>query len=470
MSSRYITYALQFITTLIIAVKLGPAEFGIWSFVLLVVNFFNIIDFGVSNSDNITLVHDRNDSAICDTHVKSALVVNALLSLFVVLLYLVCRFVHIPLIAKYQADSYLFLILLIVVLAYFNKSFASIYRVRNKLLEVALYQSVIPVFLFLSVLLFKENLLIYLVGSYLVGHLIVLAVFLLGGEIHFSGSLSRRDIKTQTQKGFWLFMYNSAFYLILYLSALIVSVYYAVDEYGKYNFSGTLSHAIVLLIDAFGFIIFPKLIDRLSGHDSNVNEDRIKNIRLNYITLVDSLIYLALPVFFYFCIIMKNYEDTGITLCYAALSLIPYAAAFGINTFLIAQNEEKRLSMMSIACLLFNTVIVLMAVKYLSVAYYWVYVCVLLTNSIYTFLCTLMMWKKWGRKLNLVAVFLFAFPIKHLIPFLIAIPAIYFAFALNVSVILLAPLMVYLLMNWRDFSEVVGSVVKVVYHPNVVDL
>ena len=126
--------------------------------------------------------------------------------------------------------------------------------------------------------------------------------------------------------------------------------------------------------------------------------------------------------------------------------------------------------MMSIACLLFNTVIVLMAVKYLSVAYYWVYVCVLLTNSIYTFLCTLMMWKKWGRKLNLVAVFLFAFPIKHLIPFLIAIPAIYFAFALNVSVILLAPLMVYLLMNWRDFSEVVGSVVKVVYHPNVVDL
>lgn len=470
MSSRYITYALQFITTLIIAVKLGPVEFGIWSFVLLVINFFNIIDLGISNSVNVTLVHDRNDMTVCDMHVKSAIVVNLALSLCVGFLYLVCRIVDIPLIAKYNADSYLLRILAIVVLVYFNKSFAAIYRVRNKLLEVALYQSAIPFFLFLSVLLFKENLLDYLVASYLVGHSLILLVFMFGGEIHLSGLVSRQDIKALTNKGFWLFMYNSAFYLILYLSSLIVSAYYAVDEYGKYNFSGTLSNAIVLLIDAFGFIIFPKLIDRLSGKDSALNEERIRSIRLNYVTLVDCLVYLALPVFFYFCIIMKNYEDTGVTLCYAALSLLPYAAAFGINTYLIAQNEERRLSVMSTVCLVFNTVIVLVAVKWLSVSYYWVYVCVLITNALYTLLCTALLRSKMGKKLDILAILSFAFPMKHLVPFIAAIVMTYITFHYNCPVYLLIPLALYVLLNRIDIKEVVQSIVNVVYHPGIVDL
>ena len=59
MCSRYMTYILQFVTTLIIAITLGPESFGIWSFLLLIINFFNIVDFGISNSLSVLLVQDK---------------------------------------------------------------------------------------------------------------------------------------------------------------------------------------------------------------------------------------------------------------------------------------------------------------------------------------------------------------------------------------------------------------------------
>lgn len=471
MISRYATYALQFITTLMIAVKLGPTEFGIWSFVLLVVGFFNIIDFGISNSINVILVHDKENKELCATHIKSVIIINAIISLIVLLLFIAVCYIDVPLLEKYHADLYYVYILLIVVFFYFNKSFASIYRVKNRLLEVALYQSTAPILLFLSVVLISGPTLInYLVGSYVIGYFIVLLIFILGGQVIVNGRLSIKDIRYVSGKGFWLFMYNSAFYLILYLTSVFVSAYYTVDEFGKFNFSVTLSNAIVLLIDAFGFIIFPKMVDRLSGNDYPSVQKVIDAVRLNYTTMICSLIYLALPVFYFFCMLMRKYEDTGMSLCFAALSLLPYAAAFGINTFLIAQNQEKRLSVLSSICLIFNLGLTILLIGILHVDYALTFLSVLISYMLYTLLCAYLQFKRMGDRPSFMGLLFYAFPLRQLIPFVVAIIVVYISFTLQMPVLLFLPLIVFSLMNTKQFVEVIGSIRSIVNSPNIVDL
>lgn len=471
MVSRYATYALQFITTLMIAVKLGPTDFGIWSFVLLVVGFFNIIDFGIANSINVILVHDKENKELCATHIKSVIIINAIISLIVLLLFIAVSFIEVPLLEKYHANLYYVYILLIVVFFYFNKSFASIYRIKNRLLEVALYQSTSPVLLFVSVILISgPSLINYLVGSYVVGYFIVLLIFILGGQVVINGRLSIKDIRYVSGKGFWLFMYNSAFYLILYLTSVFVSAYYTVDEFGKFNFSVTLSNAIVLLIDAFGFIIFPKMVDRLSGSDYLSVQRVIDAVRLNYTTMICSLIYLALPIFYFFCMFMKKYEDTGMSICFAALSLLPYAAAFGINTFLIAQNQEKRLSVLSSICLVFNLGLTILLIKVLHVDYALAFLSVLTSYIIYTLLCAHLQYKRMGKHTSVWGLLLYAFPMRQLAPFVLAIIVVYISYTQEIPVLLVLPLVVFSIMNKKQFVEVVGSIRSIANSPNIVDL
>lgn len=471
MISRYATYALQFITTLLIAIKLGPTDFGVWSFVLLVVGFFNIVDLGISNSINVILVHDKDNEELCATHIKSVIIINSIISLLVLVLFVIVSLLDVPLLEKYHADVYYVYILLIVIFFYFNKSFASIYRVKNRLLEVALYQSTVPVLLFLSVVLISGGVLInYLVGSYLVGYLIVLIIFLAGGQVKLNGRVSGSDIRYVSGKGFWLFMYNSAFYLILYLTSVLVSANYTVDEFGKFNFSVTLSNAIVLLIDAFGFIIFPKMIDRLSGQDYSAIKRVIDGIRLNYTTIVSSLIYAALPVFYFFCLLMHKYEDTGLPLCLAALSLVPYTFAFGINTFLIAQSQEKRLSLVSTLSLAFNICLSIFLIKVLHISYALSFLSILIAYSIYTILCTFLQFKRMGETKSFLQLVFYAFPLRQLIPFLSAVIVVYLAFSRQMPILLIVPLALFSLLNIYQYKEVIGSIKAIVNTPTIVDL
>lgn len=267
MCSRYMTYILQFITTLIIAITLGPESFGIWSFLLLIINFFNIVDFGISNSLSVLLVQDKLNIVNSKKHISSGIFITGIISLLVLMMYFTALILDIPLLAKYNAKNYLPYILIVILISYFNKLFSSVYRVHNKLFEIAFYQSIIPFILFLLVIVLKKGEITFLVGAYLLGSILSLLLFVLRGDIVLSKNISTSNINTVVQKGIWLFLYNSAFYFIIYTMSFGVSLLYTVEEYGKYNFAYTLSNAVVLLIDSFTFIIFPKMIDRLKSTD-----------------------------------------------------------------------------------------------------------------------------------------------------------------------------------------------------------
>lgn len=468
MGSRYITYALQFVTSLIIAFKLGPEPFGIWSFILLIINLFNVIDFGVSNSVNVLLVQDKNDSEKANTHIMSSIVITAGICLVAFVLYIVVASCpNLEMVNKYQITDYLPCILFIVVVAYFNKLFAAIYRVKNQLFEIALYQSIVPVLLLIVILCFSKNTIWFLLLAYLVGYSVSILVFLLRKQIPFNGKISIQDIGVVGAKGFWLFLYNGCFYLIMYTTSFFVSYNYDVGEYGKYNFAYTLAHAIVMLIDAFGFVVFPKMIDRLRTADTQTAAT-IAFIRTNYMTLIYVLLFFALPCFYLLCKFVPQYSDASRALCVSGLTLLPYANAFGMNTFLIAQNKERFLSWVSMLCLLMNVLLSVLFTMGIHVAFDLVIFATLISYIVYTFLCAFLTMKSLGENTAFLSVWEKAFPSRFFIPFLLGVLITLFQ-AVNLF-LLFIPVSAFCLLNWKELKSVVKTLIKIMNNPTVVDL
>lgn len=468
MGSRYITYALQFVTSLIIAFKLGPESFGIWSFILLIINLFNVIDFGVSNSVNVLLVQDKYDSEKANAHIMSSVIITSGICLVAFVLYIVVASCpNMELVNKYQIADYLPYILFIVVVAYYNKLFAAIYRVKNRLFEIALYQSIVPVLLLVSILSFSKNTIWFLLLSYLVGYSVSIFVFLVRKQIPFGGKLSFRDIGMVGAKGFWLFLYNGCFYLIMYTTSFFISYNYDVGEYGKYNFAYTLAHAIVMLIDAFGFVVFPKMIDRLRMADSQTSET-IAFIRTNYMTLIYVLLFFALPCFYFLCKFVPQYSDAARALCVTGLTLLPYANAFGMNTFLIAQNKERILSSVSMLCLLINVLLSVLFTMGIHVAFDLVIFATLISYIVYTFFCALLTMKSLGDRVTLLSVLEKAFPSSFLIPFLLGV--LITLFQADNLFLLFIPFCAFCLLNWKNLTSVGKTLIKIMNNPAVVDL
>ena len=77
--TRYMTYAVQFISSIIIATKLGPYYFGIWGFILLLINYLRIIDFGISSATNILLVQNKDNPQKSSNYVTNSLFLISIL-------------------------------------------------------------------------------------------------------------------------------------------------------------------------------------------------------------------------------------------------------------------------------------------------------------------------------------------------------------------------------------------------------
>lgn len=85
--------------------------------------------------------------------------------------------------------------------------------------------------------------------------------------------------------------------------------------------------------------------------------------------------------------IITKYSDAYRALCLSALALIPYSNAFGLNTYLIANNKERVLSLISIGCLILNIVFFNVLTLVFSIPYDMVFLSIILSYIIYAICC-----------------------------------------------------------------------------------
>lgn len=466
--SRYGTYALQFVVSLIIANKLGPIYMGVYGLVQLLINYIGQFHLGISHSLNVLMVHNKNDKHLCDEYVANSLILYFILSIFIIIFYLFYIISGVHFATEYNIDSYLLPICLIAIFQYFKGVSYTVLRVRNMVHQLTIIQSSEVVLYFFSTLFFDgKELITALVFSQLLSYSSSLLIAYWSNVLPSFHSFNyrvniQRAILT---KGFFLFLYNVSFYFILISIRTLVSANYSVSEFGMFTFAFNIAHAVLLLLDSLSIVVFPKIIDLLSSDDSKVIKKTIDTLRITYISTSHLLIYIALLFYPLLVLIMPKYEDSLTSMNLIALAVLTNTNSFGYSTFLIAQNKERLAAKFSIYALVLNILLGVLLVYTFHVSFSYVILATLFTYLFFSFV-VVTSGKKILGSLNWCSTFKDFFPLRLLIPFSTALVLSIF----RIQYLIWVPLICYLLLNFNDLFELKRIARKLIYNPNVTDV
>lgn len=466
-STRYAVYAMQFVLLIVIASQLGPYNYGIWGFCLMLLGYMRYLNFGIANSIDVLLVQSKNDESESRDYVASAIASVGILACIIVVICIIYTLFKIPLFEKYHIGKLFYILCLISLLFHINNVFGNIYRVYNRLLELSLFQSMVPICLLITVAIFYNNdhLLYFLVGAYLVSHIISFGIFILRGGIPWRGRASIEKIRILLRKGFYLFLYNSCFYLILTTTSNIVSYYYTVEEYGYYTFSYSLGHSVLSLLQAFTYVIFPKVIDKFYSSDLDSIKDVLNSLRINYVSLSHGLMYIAFAVFPLFILFFPKYQDGLYALYITALAILLSTNSFGYNTLLIAQNKEKITAIISAVALCIN-VIVGISLSYIGVPFYCVIFCVMTSYLVFALLCAIKARKLLGMKSTISDIVISICPLSLFVPYCVAI----IIAILHLNYFSWMPFTLFVVMNKQTIIKIYETLKRIIFNPNIIDV
>lgn len=468
LTSRYAVYALQFITSMVIAGKLGPYYMGVYGFLQLILMYLTQINFGIPHSLNVLLVHNKDNKELSDSYIGNSLLIVSTLSIIVGLFYLYYRLFGIASFERYHVDKFVVWICLIGMLQYFNSVFAIVVRIKNKLRLLAFIQSLTILLNFIVIWLFTgEALITALVTNNILANLISIFFaykhdcFPKLSNVHIKRTLFSEIVK----KGFFLFLYNSCFYFIVISVRTIISSNYSIEEFGKFTFSYSVGHALLLLSSAISTIFLPKLIDKMSSR--NLNEVRyvLTTVRISYISATYLLVFIALPFFPLLLYFLPKYQDAIYVLNLVALAVLIHTNSYGYSTFLIARNKEKYSALISALSLILNIGFALLLVMVLHVRFGLVVLSIMVTYLFSALACTYVGSRIIGNY-SFKKIFTDTFPLRLMIPYVVA--ALFSVYELES--LIFVPLLLYLLMNRKDLVVITNYIKRMISNQNLTDL
>lgn len=465
--SRYLTYFIQFISSVYIAVRLGPYYFGIWGFILLLITYFGQINFGISYSNNILLIQNKDNKPLIKNIVATSLSLIGIYAILIIILAILVSIYEIAIFNKYELGNIIYLVLIIAVFLQLNQLFMVIYRVQNKIFHIAFNQSIVPFLIFISIFIFKkQSLLYFLVITYIVGHILTMLIYFKGKLIPFGGKPSFHTAKLVLKKGILLFVYNSSFYFIIISIKTIVSIYYPVMEFGFFSFSFSLANSVMLSINAMTFLFFSKLINNFVPNDSIRAKSTIIKIRSTYVPLTHIFIYLIITIYPFVIVYVPKYQNTTLTFCLIAITLILQSNFYAQTSFLMAKNKEKLLAYISLFILILNIGIALTIVKIFEANYQYVIISTQISYLIFSYLCVYYSKKDLMEHTSFQEVLKDWLPTNLLLPYTLAIALIMFGY----YNFLILPLILFILLNVKPLNQIKETIVAMLKNPNIIDV
>ncbi len=466
--SRYGTYAIQFIVSIAIASKLGPYYLGVYGFVTLLLSYFNQVNLGIPHSLNVLLVHHKHDNQRCFVYIANSLIIYFFVSLFVLLCYGIISLFDYKLSDEYGIDKYLCLITIVGLLSYYNLVMCSLLRVKNKINQLSIVQS-LNVVLNLVVIPFfdKEQLVLALIICQLITYIVTIIIT---KQAQILPKLKYYHINWDCQKeiinkGLYLFLYNSCFYFILISVRTVISTNYEVEEFGAFTFSFTIAHAVLLLIESLMSVIFPKIIDLLSSDDHNKISDTLESIRAGFISSSHFLIYVAMLFFPVLVIMLPKYTNALTSMNLIALAILMNTNSYGYSTLLIAKNKEKTAALISFWALILNIALAVFLSNILKVSFSYVILATLASYLFFSFLIV-MKGKEAIGVYKIHETLINFFPLRLVIPYIAAL----FISLLNIIYLIWVPIFLYLLFNMSDIKMMLCMAQKLVHNPNISDI
>lgn len=467
MLTRYVTYGLSFIVTMYIASKMGPYYYGIWGFLLLVLNYFNLINWGIPQAVQVFLIQNKKDNSVCFDYEKTGFYLMLIASLGCLFLAIYYAFGGIEIAHKFNGGFLFYVVCICGLLNYVNLFYSKIYRARNRLFEISFQQTSVVVLMFLSMFWFeKESLLYAIVFCYLLSYFMSTCLYLFAGGANRKGKFKSYYAKDILKKGIFLFLYNSGFYLIIVSTKTLVSLSYSIEEFGLFAFAYLLGHAVFQLLEAFSFLLTTKLLYK---YRSNVIEQvlsTISLIRTNFVVAFHGVMYLAMLCFPLLLKFLPQYVSALQVIYLSCLTMLLYTNSFGYSTFLVARNREKELAFISISTLFINLLLGLLLIKFFHVSFEYVILATMFAYFYYAILCVYYGRKTLGVSCKLWIILKDCFPLNLLIPFL---SAVLFTFVNNSNLIFL-PVLLFLIFNVKNLLSIYSSFKRILYHPNIIDV
>lgn len=467
--TRYGTYALQFIVSMVIAAKLGPYYFGVYGFITLILNYFSQINFGIPHSLNVLMVHNKINDKKCNNYIGNSFAIYGLISIIIICLLFFVSLFKITLSDKYPISVFhCVLLCVIAILHYFSSLCSTILRVKNRVNQLALAQSSLVLLNLSVVFFFSGDLLIYVL---MICQMLSSGIFIiLTWKEGLFPNLKLIEYKFNIQKviikkGLYLFLYNSCFYFILISIRTIISSNYTVEEFGIFNFSFTLSHAVLLLIEALTVILFPKIIDLLSSDNYEKINSTIETIRVSFVSTSHLLIYTAMLFFPVIIVIMPEFDGALTSMNLIALAVLMNTNSYGYSSFLIAQNMEKISARISFIALIINVIIAEFLVVICNVEFSYVVLAVMVTYLCFSLMAFVESKKiigslNWG---NVVKNF---FPLKLLIPYMVALVISFYSF----QYLMFVPIIIFIVLNYKDITKIINIGKQLIKNPNIADV
>lgn len=414
---RYTAYGLQFLNSILIGIYLGPYFLGIWGFFQLIILIFKQVNFGVPESlNNIISINKSNKEKVQKTF-NSAFLLMIVISSFTGILLFINSILPFEMGAEYMFSEYIWLIFLIITTNYLNAIFMNLFRVFNKFVEINFYQ-LLPQIVILTTLLTvsQSKLLSGLLWAYAGSQMLSFLIFLRNTPIQIKPVFPFSIIKEIQKKGLTLFLYNCSFYMILISTRTIISSNYTVSEFGLFTFSFTCASVILLLLDSFSFLLFPKMINRFSNINNKSTKEILGLTRKIYVTGAHLITHSAIFLYPLLINFAPQYSVTIKAFSLIALVQLLYVSSFGYPVLLMARNKEKKLGTLAFIHLIINVLSILFLVLVFHVDYYFVILGTAITYISYSVSLYIESENELNQKVKVNKVINSLFPIRILVP------------------------------------------------------
>ena len=466
--SRYVTYLIQFIGSIMIAKHLGPFYLGVWGFVYLVINYISQINFGISHSVNLILSVNKEKEEYVKKVIGNSITMIGILSILIIAFFVFIFLLDIPIGEKYNTEKYIVPIVIIGILTHFNTFFSNIFRIYGKIYELILSQSLFPFLLLLVIPFFKgEQLLWIAILMNCISILISFIVFVLKTPVSLSLVFDIKLMKSIQAKGWYLFIYNISFYLILISSRTFVSLHYSVTEFGYFTFSYQLAAAVLLLLNSLSFLIFPKMLNRFANQSLEQIKGLLNLIRGGYVFSCHFLIHAVILLFPLLIYMFPKYEASLNVFRLIALTVVIYTNSFGYQGLLMAKGKEMQIALIAFVALLLNFVLCYVLIYIIEVQFEYVILSTLLTYVVYVYILSKKARELLEPKVGFLTVFKDVFPYRIMLPFVISL---LFVFLKLPNLYFIIPFLGFLLLNTKEVVKVKNIIHKLVNNPNIINI
>ncbi len=370
--SRYFSYLIQFLNSLIVAYVLGPYYMGIWGFILLMIQYFNFGNFGIDIALNVTLsTGDLSDEKKQSKIASNAFVATFFTSVLYLTIGLILYLSGVSFFEKFMFTKYMFIIIIISCLNYFNVLFLNIFRTYSLFTPISIFQTIVQLFQLPMLFIFKDSPLIWsMLFATLAAHGVSFFIFLKKLPIRLDFKVDSEIIKNLYKRGISLLSYALTFYILLLSTRSMVGYFYPVETMGLFSFAANIAAALIVGLSSLEFVLFPKMLNRLSSDEVNLKSMGIfSEIRYMYMVTTFLIIVLGLIAYPFLLSYFKDYQDTEVAFCYLAVSQIIISSGFGYATLIISKGKEFFLVIHGLIALGINLALSVICLYFFDISY-----------------------------------------------------------------------------------------------------